>query len=105
MNVIHLRTPCGARAISASPTVFTPERVNNLGTLNAALRWLRQRGVQPLSINLLAERRPAIVVGAEAATMLIKVAHGFACHRKDGEAVCSVTINDCTIVWRSQEAA
>jgi hypothetical protein len=105
MNVIHLRTPSGARAISASPIVFTPERVNTLGTLNTALRWLRQSGVQPLSINLLAEVRPAIVVGADAAAMLIKVAHGFACHRKDGEAVGSVTINGCTILWRFQEAA
>lgn len=105
MNVIHLRTPGGARAISALPTVFTPERVNNLGALNTALRWLRKSGVQPLSINLLAELRPAIVVQADAATMLIKAAHGFACHRKDGTAVGSVTINGCTILWRFPEAA
>jgi len=100
VNVVRLRQVEGSLLVPSKPKVWTEELIRALATLNSTVRWLREHDLTPLSINLDAPR-PTIVVRPIAAGFLVTAAHGLNTNRQpNGECICSVVINDCSIQWR-----
>lgn len=104
-SVTRLRQVDGAILMSTRPKVFTEELMSNLTALNRVVRWLRDHGQVPLSINLYAFR-PTIHVRPIAAGFLIVAAHGVSTHRlPEGQQISSVVLDGCEIRWQAQGAA
>jgi hypothetical protein len=102
-TVVPLRQ-VNAVVVPSKPKVFTPELVGALSALNRLSRWLRERDVVPLSVDL-GKPRPTIVVPASAAQLLTVAAHGKSVQRLDGgESLCSVVLHECTVQWRLLQA-
>ena len=101
--VVQLRQ-VNAAVVLNKPKVFTPELVGALSALNRLSRWLRERNVVPVSVDL-GKPRPTIVVPASAAQLLTVAAHGKNVQRlANGESLCSVVLHECIVQWRQLQA-
>lgn len=79
--------------------VFNEQAVERLACANKAVRWLRNQGITPLTMEL--DGRVAhFQVPASAATDLREAARGYSMSRESGKVVCKTNFLGCVFTWQ-----